>query len=396
MESKKEALVAKQPILDANNNIVAYELLFRSSSKNSAEISSNSAATATVLSNVLNSIGLEKLVGDKLAFINVDEEILLSGVLELLPPDRFVIEILEDVIVTDEIIAKVSKMHSKGFMFAIDDLDISSKQLANFEPLFEYMKLLKIDLMTAGGIEEVKNKISFFDRYDLKLLIEKVETKEEFLECKKLGFDYYQGWYFQKPVIIEGKKLNPTKTAALSVLKIVQDGYDLPKIVAQIESSPELVISILKYINSSSFATKTTISSIKQAINLLGKDRLIQWLVLHMYSSSQSEFLSPLMELAKNRAETIKDLSYKLHKDSTLGEKGYLVGLLSLFDAIMQTPFSEAKDEIALDVDIVDAIEGKTSSLGELLRLATYMERAKWSDISKLNYSQKDLASAIL
>ncbi len=145
------ALIGRQPILSKSGDIVAYELLFRSGSTNYATVTDNTLATASVLLNALNSIGLDRLIGSKKAFINVDKEFLMSSALEGLPQDRFVVEILETVIVDDEIVARMDALKAKGFTFAIDDLDMNSEQLENFKPIMDFTSILKIDLMAAGG-----------------------------------------------------------------------------------------------------------------------------------------------------------------------------------------------------------------------------------------------------
>lgn len=167
------ALIGRQPILNRNGDVYAYELLFRSSDKNSANVTNNTLATASVLVNALNSIGLGKLIGSKKAFINVDEELLFSSAIEGLPKEKFVIEILETVIVTEDVAKRVEGLKKDGFTFAIDDLDISGEQLKNFEPIMPFTTVLKVDIMAAGGIEGVKDKISAFDKIDTNSLPKK-------------------------------------------------------------------------------------------------------------------------------------------------------------------------------------------------------------------------------
>lgn len=386
------ALIGRQPILSKSGDIVAYELLFRSGSTNYATVTDNTLATASVLLNALNSIGLDRLIGSKKAFINVDKEFLMSSALEGLPQDRFVVEILETVIVDDEIVARMDALKAKGFTFAIDDLDMNSEQLENFKPIMDFTSILKIDLMAAGGMEGVKSKISCFDKTKFKFLAEKVETEAEFEACKALGFDYYQGYFFEKPTIVEGKKIDSSKATVVKLLRMIQGGSELVEVSDEISKSPELSINLLKYINSAGSGVKCEVSSIGQAVSFLGRLPLSQWLMLFLYAGAENRFANPLMESAILRANIMSCFAKKLKKDKSTIDKAYLTGLLSFFDAIMQIPVEKIKDEIALDAEILEAITTRQNMLGKLLQIAVIIEKGDWA---KIEFISKKLGISI-
>lgn len=386
------ALIGRQPILNKSGDIVAYELLFRSGSTNYATVTDNTLATASVLLNALNSIGLDRLIGSKKAFINVDKEFLMSSALEGLPQDRFVVEILETVIVDDEIVARMDALKANGFTFAIDDLDMNSEQLENFKPIMDFTSILKIDLMAAGGMEGVKSKISCFDKTKFKFLAEKVETEAEFEACKALGFDYYQGYFFEKPTIVEGKKIDSSKATVVKLLRMIQGGSELAEVSDEISKSPELSINLLKYINSAGSGVKCEVSSIGQAVSFLGRLPLSQWLMLFLYAGAENKFANPLMESAILRANIMSCFAKKLKKDKSMIDKAYLTGLLSFFDAIMQIPVEKIKDEIALDAEILDAITTRQNMLGKLLQIAVIIEKGDWA---KIEFISKKLGISI-
>lgn len=374
--------VGRQPILDGNGEVFGYELLFRSGDQNSAKVEDNTVATANVLLNSLNSIGLDRLVGDKKAFINVDGNFLLSSAINGLPIDRFVIEILETVKVDENIISKVSMLKSKGFVLAIDDLDLESEQIKNFAPIMPYSDILKIDIMAAGGIDGVRKKLSRFDMSRFKFLAEKVENAEEYEACRKLGFTYYQGYFFEKPKIIEGKKIDSSKALIIKLLRMVQSGSDLSDISGEISKSPELSLNLLKYINSANSGIKQEISSIWQAVSFLGCVPLAQWLMLFLYAGeTQNKFVNPLMESALLRAGIMSCFAKKLKKEKAIVDKAYLTGLLSFFDAIMQIPIEKIKDEIAIDEEIYLAVTQKQNMLGKLIQIASIIEKGDWEKI---------------
>ncbi|MGE4398900.1 MAG: EAL and HDOD domain-containing protein [Campylobacterales bacterium] len=387
------ALIGRQPILNKSGDIVAYELLFRSGSTNYATVTDNTLATASVLLNALNSIGLDRLIGSKKAFINVDKEFLMSSALEGLPQDRFVVEILETVIVDDEIVARMDALKANGFTFAIDDLDMNSEQLENFKPIMDFTSILKIDLMAAGGMEGVKSKISCFDKTKFKFLAEKVETEAEFEACKALGFDYYQGYFFEKPTIVEGKKIDSSKATVVKLLRMIQGGSELAEVSDEISKSPELSINLLKYINSAGSGVKCEVSSIGQAVSFLGRLPLSQWLMLFLYAGAENKFANPLMESAILRANIMSCFAKKLKKDKSMIDKAYLTGLLSFFDAIMQIPVEKIKDEIALDAEILEAITTRQNMLGKLLQIAVIIEKGDWA---KIEFISKKLGISIV
>ncbi len=393
------ALIGRQPILNSNGDIFAYELLFRSGMQNSATVTNDTVATASVLLNALNSIGLDRLIGSKKAFINVDKEFLTSSAIEGLSMERFVVEILETVVVDEEVIGRVDALKAKGFTFAIDDIDLNSEQLQNFEPILKFTTVLKIDIMAAGGVDGVKDKISYFDKTKFKFLAEKVETEDEFEACKAMGFDYYQGYFFEKPTIVEGKKIDSSKAAVVKLLRMIQGGSELGEITEEISRSAELSINLLKYINSVGSGVKYEVSSIGQAVSFLGRVPLAQWLMLFLYAGAQNKFANPLMESALLRANIMSCFAKKLKKDKTLVDKAYLTGLLSFFDAIMQVPLEKIKEEIAIDIEIYEAIAAKENTLGKLLQISMIIEKGDWSRIEyitkKLGVSMDELTELL-
>jgi len=379
------ALIGRQPILCGSGSIFAYELLFRSGGANAAIIKSDSLATASVLLNALNSIGLDRLIGHKKAFINVDKEFLMSSAIEGIPGERFIVEILETVKVDNEIIERVGALKDKGFCFAIDDLDLGGEQLKNFEPLFPFIDIAKIDLIAAGGVDKVKTKLDFFSNKNFKFLAEKVETAEEFDACKTIGFDYYQGYFFEKPTIVEGRKIDSSKASVVRLLRMIQGGSGLDEVAEEISKIADLSINLLKYINSAAFGTKCEIASIPQAVSFLGRIPLAQWLMLFLYAGAdQNRFSSPLIESALLRANIMSSFAKKLKKDKMVVDKAYLTGLLSFFDAIMQIPLEKIKEEIAIDEEIFEAITSRQNMLGKLIQIAAIIEKGDWVKIELL------------
>ena len=213
------AYLARQPILNRDGKIFAYELLFRDSPiSESAVIHNGVQATAQVLENVLNNIGLSKLIGNHKAFVNCSREMLLDNLFCLLNPDRFVLEILETVKPDEAVIRAVEQYHKKGFQLALDDFIYTPETIDEWAPIFPYISYVKMDLVD----NTPKNRAlaaSYFKSRGIYVLAEKVETENDFNECLKEGYDFFQGFFFAKPELVTSRKMDSTTSAILDLLQ---------------------------------------------------------------------------------------------------------------------------------------------------------------------------------
>jgi len=200
------AFIGRQPILDAKQQIIAYELLFRdSASASDAVIEDNLKSCARVLVNTMSDMGAQWLLGDKLAFINVSEELLHSEFLELLPPQRTVLEVLETVPATEAVVQRLQELREQGFKVALDDFIPTPETI----PLLKVANYVKFDLH-AHGVEKIGKLVAPLKSLPIKLVAEKVETHEEFEACKKMGFHFFQGYYFAHPETLTARVINPS------------------------------------------------------------------------------------------------------------------------------------------------------------------------------------------
>lgn len=368
-------IIGRQPILNLQNNLIGYELLFRSHTENIHEINDDRYATAKVVTDALNAIGLNDLLGNKTAFINVDKTFLLNPAIEAIPTDRFVFEILETVRIDDQIIERMRDLHGKGYLFALDDFDFSIGQLNNFQNILPFLHIVKIDLEACNGLSNVQHKIDFFKSHNVDLLAEKVETLAQYHTCIELGFTYFQGFYFAEPEIIEGKKLSPDKLTLIQIIKNIITGAE-PKIIERdIVQSPEVSVSLLKYLNSASFGVKREIGSIKQAIMLLGNKPLLKWVTLLLYAipDSQVPHSKILMETVLLRAELMKQLTLKMGNNQD-ADKAYFIGLISMLDTILHKDIDTILQEMSFDEQIQDAILHNETLLGQTLVLSKSLQ----------------------
>jgi EAL and modified HD-GYP domain-containing signal transduction protein len=277
------AYLARQPIFDRDGKIFAYELLFRDSpSSDTAIIASDLQATAQVLENILNSIGLTRLVGESKAFINCSREILLDNLFGLLNPDRFVLEILEDVPVDEKLIQAIQRHKSLGFELALDDFIMSDEHIRRFEPLFKHVSYVKMDLVD-NSPEAMVKAAQFFKEKDIKLLAEKVEDKPTFKLCENAGYDYFQGFYFAKPEIVTGQKIDATSAAILEIIKLLRTRPSLEVLCDKFDKHPDISANLLQFVNSDT-RTKPAIERVKGAIVWVGMKHIQEWLTIMLYA----------------------------------------------------------------------------------------------------------------
>lgn len=394
-----DIIIGRQPILDKNSTIIGYELLFRSHTVQISDIEDDRYATSKVVTDALNVIGLDDLIGNKTAFINVDKEFLLNPALEAIPADRFIFEILEHVVIDEEIVERMQSLHELGYLFALDDFDFSINQLKNFQDILPYISIVKIDLSLSSDIQILDKKVDFFKEKKIALLAEKVETKMEHERFLNMGFEYFQGYFFAKPDIIEGKKINPSKLALIQIIKHIIANESPKTIEAELIRSPEISINLLRYLNSASFGIKREISSIKQAISLLGMRPLLKWLTLMLYAADEkTPHAQALLEQVLLRAELMQLLS-QTQNDPSVKDKAYFTGLISMLDAVLHKDIKEILDEMSFEEEIQEAILHQSNLLGKLLKLSTCLEHAtpleELKNCNELNLEANKLAQTL-
>jgi EAL and modified HD-GYP domain-containing signal transduction protein len=370
-----DIFIGRQPIFDKEGKCISYELLYRSTHEASeALFSNNASATARVIINLIHNIGLSSIIGNKIGYINVDEQIILSDIFLSLPKSKFVFEILEYTKVTPEVIEKVRHLHELGYRFALDDFSCENENIEYFKLLFPYVDVIKIDLLATNPIS-VEAMVEKFSPYNIKLLAEKVENIEIFERCKKAGFDYFQGYFFEKPSIISGMRIEPSVLNAIDVINTLYSTTDMNRISEKFSFYPELTFNLLRYINSAEFSFRQEITSIKQILNLLGPSRLRSWLGLFLYSGEHEQmFQEAIVDAAKFRANMMRELVIALGKPD-LDDEAFLAGSLSLVDTYLHISMEEIIEKIHLAHPIIDALLKREGYFGKLLLITEKLEK---------------------
>ncbi|ARI75944.1 EAL and HDOD domain-containing protein [Halobacillus mangrovi] len=373
-----EVFVARQPILKADEEVYAYELLYRSSMDNWFTPMDPNQATSEVLMNSFLTIGLRRLSQNKPCFINFTEDLLLEKVPEYFDPKQLVVEILEHVSYSMDLVQVCQELKSQGFLIALDDV-VRIDEPSILE-LIQYIDILKVDIKAVQELDRIRI-IEMAKRFDVTLLAEKVETREEHQVCLEEGFELFQGYYYSKPVVISGVDIPFLATTYIQIIQELSVGPDhinIDKVADILEQDVALTYKLLRLINSSMYERTVPIKSIKQAVMLLGTDTLKKWLyVLSVKQSSSFTSRSTQLVLKTSllRAKMCEQLAIRLSVKRK-AEGFFLTGFMSLIDVITQRPIKEVIENLPLDPNIRLALEGKQNLYNKILNTVIAMEKA--------------------
>ena len=374
VSGQSDIFIARQPIFDTSSQIFAYELLYRSGESNSATVIDGNAASSQVILNAFVDMEIEQITESRPAFLNLTLDFLLGKLPLPLPPKSLVIEILEDIVVTDEVVDAVRKLSAKGYTLALDDYGFSGDR----EALLEHVSIVKLEL-PAFEPECLRTEVEFLKKHNVKLLAEKVETHEEYELCRELGFDYFQGYYFSKPKVISGEAIKPNRLPMLRALAILQDpDCDINELETLIRNDVSMSYKILRIINSALYSFPRSIDSIKQAITVLGLKAIRDWMVIITLTDVDDK-PRELVTLCLRRARMMQLLAEKQQLNPDVG---FTTGLFSSIDALMDQRMEDVLSQLPLADEVVSALLRQEGSLGALLRSIILFERADWDALA--------------
>jgi c-di-GMP-related signal transduction protein len=374
-----EYFLGRQPILDRSQAIVAYELLFRSGNVSAANVTDDLRATASVITHAFGELGLNTVLGENRGFINVSTSLLMSDMIELLPREHVVLELLETVEINEPVVKRCKALKKMGFSLAMDDVVAFEER---HEPLLGIVDVVKLDmtLIEPSQLEKLALRLKF---WPIQLLAEKVDTREQVDQCMKLGFDLFQGYYFAKPVVLSGKRADPSKLALLKLLGLLLSDADNHDIEQAFKQNPKLTYNLLRLVNSVASGVARKISSLSQAIVVLGRRQLQRWLQLLLYSMEQGSgagYPGPLMQLAATRSRMMEILAREMRpSDRAFQDKAFMTGIMSLLDALLDISVQDIVAELNLEEDVKSALMARQGNLGLLLRLAEAIEQSDYA-----------------
>ena len=381
-----QLFLGRQPILDRDQQLFAYELLFRNGSRNFAEVTDGVQATATVIANAFTELGVEAALGNHRGFINVDEQFLFSDMLELLPRHAVVLEILETVPPTPAVIERCIALKAAGFTLALDDVIQLEPEFAELLALVE---IVKVDIQPLSRVQlmQLTMKLKPMGK---QLLAEKVDSREQMEQCLKLGFTLFQGYYFAKPTIISGKKLDHSQLSLMKLMGLLLGDAATAELEAALKPEPGLTINLLRMTNSVGAGCSEKITSLGHAITVLGRRQLQRWLQLLVFASgNQNATSNPLLLLAATRGRLMELLAAELRSgDNAFADQAFMAGIMSLMPALVGLPIADIVAPLGLTADVRDALCAGSGPLGALLRLA---ESSETGDIARLTAALDEL-----
>ncbi|MFJ7738205.1 EAL and HDOD domain-containing protein [Lysinibacillus sp. NPDC097287] len=382
-----EVFIGRQPIFNLHEQVVAYELLYRSKNKNAFPLVDSDAATVDVLVNSFLSIGVEEVTKGKPCFVNFTDNLLKSRLTDYLNPAQVVIEILEDVPINQQLVKRVIELKSLGYKIALDDF-ILDNSVEVYDELFAHIDFIKVDFLLSPLLErmEIENKVKENFPH-ITLLAEKVETRNQFDVAKHSGYQLFQGYFFEQPQIIKSTDI-PTNTLQyfhiLSLLKDEEPNIDL--LAESIERDISLTYKLLQMINNSDKRSKSKVRSIKQAILLLGLAELRKWIYLlamrEIDMNPDTDLFKELMRTSLFRAKVCEKLAKLSYKQNF--SEYFLIGMFSLIDCILQRPMNMILQKLPFPEEISETILGGETEMTPYLDFSIALSKLDWSTLEML------------
>ena len=370
----RELFLGRQPILDRDQNLAAFELLFRSGHYNGARVEDDVFASATVINHAFSELGVETVLGKYPGFINLSAPLIMSEVIELLPKDRVVLEILEHVRITDPLVQRCKALKGMGFTLALDDFTGREDE---YRPLLEVVDIVKVDIQGMDDATLARTTASLKE-LKVKLLAEKVDTREQADRCIGLGYELFQGYYFARPSVITGKRLTDADTALVQLLRVVLNNDDADGVDAVLRDHPQLAASL------SRLAREVTAGDSVSGPTVRRPRRWLPLLAYMLGSAPGAGFPSPLLILAATRGKLMELLARALRpSDRGFQERAFLTGALSLVNALLGLPMSEILGSIPLTPDVRSALQERGGEAGALLTLAEALEESDLQGIER-------------
>jgi c-di-GMP-related signal transduction protein len=393
-----DVYLGRQPILDRGWNVAGYELLFRSSPLNFSDSTDDVSATSQVIVNAVLGVGLDRLLGGKQAFVKFDRTLLLGDWTTLLPPDKVAIEILESVQPDQDVFSVCHRLQEQGYALALHN-SLYDERTQAFAP---FVDILKVDFQQTAPADQEKI-VRHYQKLKLRIVAEKVETEAEFRRASQLGCDYFQGYFFASPTVLQTARVPASQMSGLRLMTLIQrEELDFGAIEDLIRHDLSFSHSLLSYLNSANFHWADRIESVRQGLLLLGSDEVRKWVSMASLSSLGQNRPPVLMAqvLMRGRFCEVIAESAKL----PLGNSDpFLVGMFSLLDAILQRPLKWILDELNVGPNIRNALlnsGGEADPLSLVLRIVKSYELADFHAVEAaaqvLNLSPGDLSTCYL
>lgn len=366
-----DIFMARQPILDRKQSLYGYEVLFRrNGSDQVAKLHDSICATSNVLAHMFCDMGFKEVVGEgRKAFVNYSETLLLDETEPFFSPKDVVIEVLENVEISEKLFRRLTQLRKKGYRIALDDYEFHPR----LKPLEDYADIIKVDLM-ATPMDSLASKLSALSESQgrrPRLLAEKVETKEEYEFCKDLGFDLFQGFFFAKPELIQSRGMGANQLTLMRLLtKVYDPDTDIGSLINLIKSDVSISQKILRLY--SSLYPDFKVTSIQDVVLRIGLRKIQSWVSIMLISGTTSK-PDELLKLALTRASFCETIG-KNQSDGTSSDQYFMAGLFSVLDAVLDTEMEEVATRLNLDDTIHDALVHGKGKIGQSLQCCRAIE----------------------
>jgi c-di-GMP-related signal transduction protein len=371
-----QVFVARQPILTRGRRVFGYELLFRSSVEaDTAAGLPSEQASARVITDAVLSFGLDALTQGRRAFINVSRQILLEGLPAALPPDRVVLELLEDIEADDEVVAACQELKRAGYAIALDDF-VLNERTAGLVPLADY---IKIDCLAQSDAAAMRQEILALRPVGRPALVaEKIETVAQFERALRDGFEFFQGFFFGRPVTSGARQIPGDQVGHLRLLQAMQNReLTIDSLEHLIKHDTSICYRVLRTVNSAGYAQYRKVESIRQALVLLGVDTVRRWTSLWVLAGLSHGTHQELVVMSTVRARCCELLAGSTAGDEA-ASRGFLLGMCSMLDAILERPIESVLAELSLPDPTAAALRGEDNPSRRLLDCAVAYERGEW------------------
>lgn len=379
----QSTLLAYQPIFDRDLNVVGGELLYRSDDGISALEIGEMSATSNVIYNLFTGISEQFDGFNHPLFINVSADFLASDTFLPIEPSRVIVELVERITPDDAVVENVKRWAKQGFRFAFDDFEYSYA----WEPLLKYCDIIKVDIsqVTVAQARELKAKIN---RPGMIWLAERVETQVDFQMYKALGFDYFQGYFFARPINLNGVKIPPSATNLARIINELYDPeVDVTRLTTSLKNEPGLSVKLLKVANSAFYRTSKPLENLQQALMRLGIEQVRKWVML---ISALEMSNCAAAQLVLTRASTCAEVARRFMETSIDPDKAFLAGLLSGSDILLNVDKQTFVSSLDLSNEIKDAAIRQRGAMGALIRMVEQVETAQyqWQSNTQDNLTQ--------
>ncbi len=374
--------IARQPVIDRKNRVFAYEILFRGK-KPAEEIDRGTIMSATAINNLINVIGVDDVIGPHKGIIKITPLFITRKLIEALPKERLIFALFEEDMKDTELLGTLKKYKEEGYTFAINDLQNVS--ILEEPEIFNIVSYIKID-HEALDDDTIRLVVDIAKKRQIRTICSKIETRKAHKEMEEMLCDFFQGFFFSEPEVLEEQPIRAETGSILMLWNLIRNNASTDELVEAFEREHAITLQLLRFINSPFFSLRQTVTSIRHLITLLGRNQLSQWLLVMLFAkeSQNDDGNHPLVLMVINRTELMVGLLKLIKKDASKAEHetAYLVGILSLIHLIFRRPPREILKHLHVSEEIETALFDGDNLYGRLLGMVRTIEN---NDVEEMN-----------